>query len=561
MSGKRMANVLILNPHPIARLGMETMLQECGHQVIGVASNGVDALGLAKELSPDLLITDIDTPRLGGLEVMRRLQARKSGIRMLVYTSMPADVYEHLCIAAGASGYVSASDAVSVLADAVSKVLADRSYFRTKAVHGESDALEAPREQLSAREITVLHYLADGYRVKQIAGEMSISDRTVSTYKTRLLEKTGASSLVELLRLAGQRGLLERKEIGTAPEDDASNLDLKFNALLDAIPHPICLRSPDCRIQSMNEAYSKLLGIPQHKVRKALQRELGVIDEEHLAYYRATFDAAVANKAPYMMVVTLYLNGQRKVLRHSGCPVLDASGALVGMLCSSIDLEEEDMIIQSLRDELTSLRTVRRRRGAYLLEQQSLLKHEASTALKTVKKLGAEPLQEIVNPLLESIIESVTLVGEMTQLEDDRVVFSPLPQNLNSLTMGMLARISGGALPSYQFISSGGDPMAWVDADHYSALLKAVMLHLSKVKADDVKITSQFFEPHPSSLQWRLRFTASLPLSEDTAPMIYLALASEICRRFNGSFKVEASDADLFVGHASMTFSTTSATH
>ncbi len=554
-----MSTVLIIHSHPVTAHGIEAVLQRAGHDVLSIAKNGLEGLELAREASPDLLITEIDVPRLGGLDVIKRLQASKAPSRSLVFTSLPSSVYEHLCLAAGAAGFVSASDSITTLLDAVTNVLAGRSYFRTRVLHIEAEAAVSPLAQLTSREIMVLHYLADGYRVKQIADEMALSDRTVSTYKSRLLEKVGANSLVELLQVAGQRGLIDRNDAVPASDEVVSKLDLQFNALLDAVPHPICMRAPDGRIQAANSAFMELLGIAKHAALNSLQRDLGVIDTEHLDYYRTTFESAVTNKAPYMMVVTIYVKGRRKVLRHSGCPVLDSSGNLIGMLCSSIDLEEEDMIIQSLRDEVSSLKTVRKRRGAYLLEQQTLISNEADLALKVIKHEGSDSLREVVSPLLQSIVEHVTLVGEMARFEEDGVVLNPYPQNLNTLTMEMLSRNSAGAALGYQFRAAPGEPMAWVDSDRYAALLKAVLLHLFKTNATNVKITAVFFDPHPATLQWRLNFRATLAPSINPQPVIYLALATELCLRFNGTFEVEASEANDFNALACMTFTTVSA--
>lgn len=549
-----MARVLIINPHPLSCLGIATVLERAGHEVVGMENNGLDGVALARTLNPNLIILDLDLARMGGLDVLKRLQAVKRPARVLVFTAKPAGVYEHLCIAAGASGFVAASDSDTTLKDAVAQVLSGRSFFRTSAIQGEPAFSDHPLAQLTAREITVLHYLADGYRVKQIAGEMAISDRTVSTYKTRLLEKIGANSLVELLQLAAQRGLLERRDIEGSKTEPQRVIDLKFNSLLDAIPHPICLRAPDGIIQAANEAFTTLLGVSQEQIFHALLRDLGVIDPEHLDYYRSTFDAAVANKAPYMMVVTIYVRGQRKVMRHSGCPVIDDAGELVGMLCSTVDLEDEANVIQSLRDELLALKTLRKRRGSYLIEQQAGIGRDTRLALAAVQRAGNDYLRDTVAPLLQGIIESVTLIGDLVRFENDGQVFSPYPQNMNALTAAALNALAEGATPRHSFMEATGEPMAWVDAEHYATLVKVIMLHLANIGADDVSITAEAFDPHPSKLNWHLRFEARLTRRAIDTPAIHLALASEVCQRFNGDLVVEAVDPSQFIANVSLSF-------
>ncbi|MGH8463417.1 MAG: LuxR C-terminal-related transcriptional regulator, partial [Pseudomonas sp.] len=330
-----MATVLIIDPHPLNALSVESTLTLAGHTIVGVAHNGLVGLDLIRSAAPDLIVLDLEVPRLGGLDLIKRIVARKGTTRLLVFTALPAEVYEPLCIAAGASGFVDKSDSSTAFSDAVNKVLRGKTYFQATALRACASA-DTTAPSLTAREITVLHYLAEGYRVKQIAGELALSDRTVSTYKSRLLEKTGTHSLVDLLQVAASRGLLEKRIAAPDSSDASSAPDLDFNALLNKIPFPVCLRAPDARILAANQAFLDFLGLTLESVINARQCDIGVIDSEHLDYARKTFSAAVENRIPYMMVVVVNLRGERRVLKHGGCPVFGPDGELVGMLCSSI---------------------------------------------------------------------------------------------------------------------------------------------------------------------------------------------------------------------------------
>ncbi|MNJ61851.1 Virulence factors putative positive transcription regulator BvgA [compost metagenome] len=123
-----MAKVVIIDSHPLSARGMESTLNNAGHQVLGVASNGVAGLALARTLAPDLIVLELEVPKLGGLDLIKRLAARKTSTPMLVCTALPADVYEPLCLNAGASGFVAKTDSPASFSDAVTKVLRGNTY-------------------------------------------------------------------------------------------------------------------------------------------------------------------------------------------------------------------------------------------------------------------------------------------------------------------------------------------------------------------------------------------------------------------------------------------------
>jgi len=558
-----MARILLVDEQPLYRLGVETALVQAGHQVVGIASNGLEGLDAVRATDPELVILDLDISRLGGLDFIKRVKARDDRIKLLVLTAMSDGVYEHLCVSTGASGFVLKTDTRETLIDAVNKVLKGRSFFKTNAVHSEATAGDQSLiEQLTPREVTVLHYLADGYRIKQIAGEMALSDRTVSTYKTRLLEKVGANSLVELLQIASQHGLLEHKDV---EEDDGSSLsavELQFTALMDKIPNPLCLRSPDSRIRAANQAYLDYLGLPKEQVINSILRDLGVLDDEHLDYCRKTFDSAVANKAPYMMVTTVYVRGQRRVVRHGGCPVLDSTGNLIGMLCSNVDLDEESQHIQSLNDQISFLKTLRKRRGVALQEQEREIHHEVELIRTLINETAAPSNREAIHLHLERIEDRVTLLGELVRLESEEGVIAPYPQDLDGLTQRILESFPKHAIPHFRYEATTGHPIGWLEADRYTTLLKAVLLHLHRAGFEDVTIHAQTFDPNPSTIEWTLEFNAQKKgATESTAPMIYLALASELCRHLNGRFSVIIDSDDEFVARVTLAMSMAAPSH
>lgn len=541
-----MATVLIIDPHPLNALSIESTLTLAGHRVVGVAHNGLVGLDLIRSAAPDLIVLDLEVPRLGGLDLIKRIVARKGTTRLLVFTALPADVYEPLCIAAGASGFVDKSDTSTAFSDAVSKVLRGKTYFQATALRTSASADTA--QQLTAREITVLHYLAEGYRVKQIAGELALSDRTVSTYKSRLLEKTGTHSLVDLLQVAANRGLLEKK-LGAADATDASPsaTELDFNALLDKIPFPVCLRATDGRILAANQAFLDYLGLTLESVINARQCDIGVIDSEHLEYARKTFNAAVENRIPYMMVVVVSLRGERRVLKHGGCPVFGPDGELVGMLCSSIDIGEEDSQIQVLRDQMTYRSSIYSRRGAYLIQHGQEVTGYINKARSIVASHADSDDKHALLGLLEHIGESVRMIGEMVDLEQGNVRYTPFNQELNALTEKTLNALTDYEMPPREFFKASPAPWGWIDATPYASLLKALMLHLKHQGADQVSIHASAIELDAGHLDWTLQVSASIAASVPRSnPVIYLALVTTISGLLQGDVDITTDDDQRF---------------
>jgi DNA-binding NarL/FixJ family response regulator len=545
-----MATVLIIDPHPLNAQGMEGSLTQAGHTVVGVAHNGLAGLDLARSASPHLIILDLEVPRLGGLDLIKRIIARKTATRVLVFTALPAEVYEPLCIAAGASGFVDKTESSTSFSDAVNKVLRGKTYFQASALRNSPSAAsdDNASHQLTAREITVLHYLAEGYRVKQIAGELAISDRTVSTYKSRLLEKTGTHSLVDLLQVAVNRGLLEKKPV--APNTDSASLsaaELDFNALLDKIPFPVCLRASDARILAANQTFLDYLGLPLEAVIHARQCDIGVIDTEHLEYARKTFNAAVENRIPYMMVVVVSLRGERRVLKHGGCPVLGEDGELVGMLCSFVDIGEEESQIQALRDQMAYRSSVYSRRGAYLIQQGQEITDYLDTARKIVARYKESDDSLTLLALLEHISESVRMVSEMVDLEQGNVRYTPFPQNLNALTETVLNTLSDTAMPPRTFLKASADPWGWIDATPYTNLLNALMLHLKHEGAGQVSIHASAIERDAGHLDWALQVSGTFAQNVSrTPPVIYLAMATKISALLHGDLVIAEDDDQRF---------------
>ncbi len=202
-----MRTVLIVDDHPFICLAVRTLLERDGYRVVAEADNGVDAIQHAKEHSPDLVVVDIGIPKLDGLSVIMRLRLLSDSLKVLVLSSQPANLFSMRCRQAGAAGYVCKSGDMSELTNAVQAIRSGYEYFPSlsSASVNLSDARMSETEMintLSDREITVLRQLAQGRSNKQIGDDLALSNKTISCYKTRIMEKLQIETLVDLVEFA-----------------------------------------------------------------------------------------------------------------------------------------------------------------------------------------------------------------------------------------------------------------------------------------------------------------------------------------------------------------------
>lgn len=208
-----MNKVLIVDDHPVIRLAVRMLMERHGYDVVAETDNGVDALQLTREHLPDIVVLDIGIPKLDGLEVVARMALANPCSKVLVLTSQAPGHFSMRCMQAGAAGYVCKQQELTELLSAIKAVLSGYSYFPNQALQkGRSVASSGTEAEmvgrLSGREMMVLQQLAKGRSNKEIADCMFLSNKTVSTYKTRLLAKLNARSLVDLIELAQRNGLI-----------------------------------------------------------------------------------------------------------------------------------------------------------------------------------------------------------------------------------------------------------------------------------------------------------------------------------------------------------------
>ena len=204
--------VLIVDDHPLFRFAVKLILQRNEMDVVGEVGDGATAVAMTRTLQPDLVILDLGIPNMGGLQVLQHLKVLEPCPRILVLTSQPGDSFAVRCAQAGAQGFVSKDEDLTDLEEALKAIRAGRLYFSadvlTSSRRAQSRGLTGSIGQLSDREITVLQGLARGWDNKRIAEDLLLSNKTVSTYKIRLLRKLNVDNVVDLLDVARQHSLL-----------------------------------------------------------------------------------------------------------------------------------------------------------------------------------------------------------------------------------------------------------------------------------------------------------------------------------------------------------------
>lgn len=210
----KIITAVVVDDHPVVRAAVEVLLARENIQVVGKAANGADAVQMLRNLQPDLVILDIAIPVLNGLEVITRVRALGLAVKILVFTSMDADSFASRCRQAGASGYVEKTETQEDLLDAIRAVRAGYTFFPAESFsfsgtsQPESLSESEKLATLTDREMMVLIYLAKGYTNIEIANELTLSNKTISTYKTRLLSKLGVRTLVDLIVIANRNNLV-----------------------------------------------------------------------------------------------------------------------------------------------------------------------------------------------------------------------------------------------------------------------------------------------------------------------------------------------------------------
>ena len=206
--------IFIADDHPIVRQGLRRMVEaDPGLAISGEAGDAATLLAALEKTATDLVLLDVSMPGGPFLDTLRALRERHPSIRVLVLSVHPEDQWAVRALKAGASGYLTKDHSPEQLLEAIRRVYRGGKYVSPTlaeqlATHLDAAGQRAPHELLSDREFEVMRRLGSGLTVSQIASELAISAKTVSTYRTRILEKMAVASNADLVRYAARYGLI-----------------------------------------------------------------------------------------------------------------------------------------------------------------------------------------------------------------------------------------------------------------------------------------------------------------------------------------------------------------
>ena len=209
-----MIRVGIVDDHAIVRVGLRNFLAEqVDVRVVGEAANGREAIDLARTTEMDVMLMDLSMPGQSGIDALAMIRAKAPDVGILVLSIYPEEHYAMNLIRQGASGYLNKDCDPQDIASAIRTVALGRRYISAAVAEMLADGLgqidRAPHEALSERELQVFLRLAQGQTVGQMAEQMFLSVKTVSTYRTRVLEKLKLASNSDLTYYAMTHGLIQ----------------------------------------------------------------------------------------------------------------------------------------------------------------------------------------------------------------------------------------------------------------------------------------------------------------------------------------------------------------
>jgi len=208
-----MIRVLIADDHAIFRIGLKRTLEAAPDMTVaGEAATGEETLVKARQAHPNVVLLDVSMPGRGGIETAQELKRNDPRVRVLMLTMHPEDQYAVLCLKLGADGYITKDVPPEVLLEAVRKVAAGRKYVSANLAErlatDLSGAGDRPaHELLSSREFEVMRKIAAGRTTGEIAAELHLSVKTVSTYRSRVLQKMNLKTNADIMHYAFRAGL------------------------------------------------------------------------------------------------------------------------------------------------------------------------------------------------------------------------------------------------------------------------------------------------------------------------------------------------------------------
>jgi two-component system, NarL family, invasion response regulator UvrY len=207
-----MIRILLVDDHELVRTGFEAMLNASDDMtVVGVAQSGEEAVNAVAKLVADVVLMDIIMPGIGGVEACRRMLKHDPKVKIIAISAYKDGPIPQQLLKIGVMGFITKGSSLDEMVFAIRKVMTGKRYLCTEvanniALQGLPDSIESPFAKLSQRESEVVTLILQGKSIQQMAEMMTLSDKTVNTYRYRLYEKLNVKNDVELTRLAVKFG-------------------------------------------------------------------------------------------------------------------------------------------------------------------------------------------------------------------------------------------------------------------------------------------------------------------------------------------------------------------
>ncbi|WP_421722533.1 UvrY/SirA/GacA family response regulator transcription factor [Alloalcanivorax xenomutans] len=212
-----MIKVMVVDDHELVRTGISRMLSDQdGIRVIGEAASGEEAVKLARDLEPDVVLMDIKMPGMGGLVATRKMMKQDDGIRIIAVTVCEEEPFPSRVMEAGAAGYMTKGADLEEMVRAIKVVQSGQRYISPDIAQAMALRAYKPTpaalDVLSERELQIMTMIVNRFKVQDVADQLCLSPKTVNTYRYRIFDKLGITSDMEMTLIAVRHGLVNAHE-------------------------------------------------------------------------------------------------------------------------------------------------------------------------------------------------------------------------------------------------------------------------------------------------------------------------------------------------------------